>query len=119
MAVEVQTHKHQVGGVRLDRPFKIRRLGHFGFHIQRLEECLHFYSDLLGFRKSDILTGPDGHSHASFLRHGSDHHSLLIETPREGLRPKHHTEWPAGTGTGYEDRTINQITWQVEIGRAS
>jgi catechol 2,3-dioxygenase-like lactoylglutathione lyase family enzyme len=113
MAVEVQTQKYEVGGVLLDRPFKIRRLGHFGFHMQHLDEGLHFYSDLLGFRRSDVLSGPDGHPHAYFLRHASDHHSLLIETPREGPLPKHHSARPAGSGTGYDDRTINQITWQV------
>jgi catechol 2,3-dioxygenase-like lactoylglutathione lyase family enzyme len=112
MAVDVQTQKYDVGGVMLDRPFKIRRLGHFGFQIDKLEEGLHFYSDLLGFRKSDVLSGPEG-PHAYFLRHGSDHHSLLIERPHQGPRPKHHSARPDGTGAGYDDVTINQITWQV------
>jgi catechol 2,3-dioxygenase-like lactoylglutathione lyase family enzyme len=107
-----ETRKFDVGGVLLDRPFKIRRLGHFGFHMDKLEEGLHFYSDLLGFRTSDVLSGPDG-PHGYFLRHGTDHHSLLIERPRHGPIPKHHSARPEGTGAGYDDTTINQITWQV------
>jgi len=27
-----------VGGVLLDRPFRIRRLGHFGLNVDRIEE---------------------------------------------------------------------------------
>src|SRR6185312_16097468 len=47
--------KYDVGGVLLDRPFKIRRLGHFGFDNVAMAESLTFYTDLLGFRLSDIL----------------------------------------------------------------
>ncbi len=47
--------RYNVGGVMLDRPFKIRRLGHFGFNAHNMEECLHFYRDLLGFKLSDVL----------------------------------------------------------------
>ena len=47
--------KYDVGGLLLDRPFKIRRLGHFGFDNAAMAESLAFYTDLLGFRLSDIL----------------------------------------------------------------
>ncbi|MBV9119129.1 MAG: VOC family protein, partial [Chloroflexi bacterium] len=47
--------QYDVGGVLLDRPFKVRRLGHFGLHLQRLDEGLRFYTDILGFRVSDTL----------------------------------------------------------------
>ena len=39
-----------VGGIRLDRPFKIRRLGHFGFNSRNMNAAMHFYRDLLGFQ---------------------------------------------------------------------
>ena len=32
-----------VGGVRLPRPFKIRRLGHFGVNVLDPEVSKHFY----------------------------------------------------------------------------
>ena len=41
--------RYNVGGLLLERPFKVRRLGHFGFNITKLEEARHFYGDLLGF----------------------------------------------------------------------
>jgi hypothetical protein len=34
------TQTYEVGGVRMGRPFKIRRFGHFGFNLDRLEEGL-------------------------------------------------------------------------------
>ena len=46
-------HRYNVGGILLERPFKIRRLGHFGFNITKLEEARRFYGDLLGFIVSD------------------------------------------------------------------
>ena len=47
--------RYDVGGVLLERPFKIRRLGHFGFNFTRLDEALRFYTELLGFVVSDDL----------------------------------------------------------------
>lgn len=47
--------QYSVGGVMLDRPFKIRRLGHFGFNSDRMKESVRFYRDLLGFYESDVL----------------------------------------------------------------
>ena len=39
-----------VGGVRLARPFRIRRLGHFGVNVKEPRASQDFYCDLLGFR---------------------------------------------------------------------
>ena len=44
-----------VGGIRLERPFKIRRLGHFGFYANDMKASLRFYRDLLGFQVTDTL----------------------------------------------------------------
>jgi len=35
------------------RPFKIRRFGHFGFNLERLDEAIEFYTEILGFRITD------------------------------------------------------------------
>ena len=64
--------KYNVGGVTLDRPFKIRRLGHFGFNVSDLEAGKHFYFDLLGF----FITEPAGAGW--FGRHAGDHHSFAL-----------------------------------------
>ncbi len=108
--------KFNVGGVWLDRPFKIRRLGHFGFNVRDIKACARFYTDLLGFSISDPLDfgrriedeqvrkGFDS-TVGYFMRHGSDHHSFVV-FPKLVLD---HMHGPSPN----PDVTINQITWQV------
>lgn len=107
--------KFNVGGILLERPFKIRRLGHFGFNLLEMEEGVRFYTELLGFRVSDVIdysrraADPAelaglGDPRGYFTRYGTDHHALVLfnRRVREAL--------------GRHDRpgvTINQITWQV------
>jgi len=108
--------RFNVGGVLLDRPFKIRRLGHFGFNVRDIRACTRFYTDLLGFSISDpidfgrrvedeaVRKGFDS-TVGYFMRHGSDHHSFVV-FPRPVL------DYIGGRSTR-PDVTINQITWQV------
>ena len=44
-----------VGGVRLPRPFKLLRLGHFGVNVEDAEVSRDFYTRLIGFRVSDPI----------------------------------------------------------------
>lgn len=116
--------KYDVGGVLLERPFKIRRLGHFGFNLTKMDEGLRFYTDLLGFRVSDVIDyssrakSPDqlaglGDPKGYFTRYGTDHHALVLFNKR--VRDALGRNDPPGV-------TINQITWQVgslrEVGGA-
>jgi catechol 2,3-dioxygenase-like lactoylglutathione lyase family enzyme len=106
------TERYNVGGLWLDRPFKIRRLGHFGFNVERVEECRAFYSDLLGFVVSDKadfsrapwypkgMEGNDGY----FLRYGTDHHAMVLFSKKV---MDHRSDRKFEPGV-----TINQITWQ-------
>ncbi len=81
-------NRFNVGGVLLDRPFKIRRLGHFGFNAVRMNESRDFYGDLLGFKHSDILDfgkmpwAPKrddlGDTRGYFMRYGTDHHAFVL-----------------------------------------
>jgi len=108
--------KFNVGGVWLDRPFKIRRLGHFGFNVRDVKACARFYTDLMGFSISDpidfgrriedeeIRKGFDS-TVGYFMRHGSDHHSFVV-FPKPVLDHM-------GGRSSRPDVTINQITWQV------
>ncbi len=105
-----------IGGVRLARPFRIRRLGHFGIDVQDPEVTREFYTRLFGFRVSDRLdlTGrlPEeelqkhGPRIGYFTRHGTEHHSFVF-FPRRALSAVHsiRREFP--------EVTTNQITWQV------
>ena len=125
MKTSAQT-RFNVGGVLLDQPFKIRRLGHFGFNLVKMDEGVRFYTDLLGFRVSDVIdyssraTRPEqltglGDPRGYFMRYGSDHHALVLfnQRVREALGPRYRAQ---------PGLTINQITWQVgslrEVGSA-
>ena len=105
-----------VGGVLLERPFKVRRLGHFGLNCIRMEDCVRFYTELLGFRISDAPTlirpgtdleaiAPFGERRTFFTRHGTDHHSLVLANKRVRESDKQRRIVP--------DVTTNQISWQV------
>ncbi|MDX3005588.1 VOC family protein [Kribbella solani] len=108
--------KFDVGGVLLDRPFKIRRLNHFGLNTADMDAALHFYGTLLGFRVTDTLdmTGivkrrfPDLEQPCSgtgyFLQHNSDHHTLVL-----------FSAWHYQTLMGNlpDGVSANQITWQA------
>jgi catechol 2,3-dioxygenase-like lactoylglutathione lyase family enzyme len=106
--------KHPVGGILYDRPFRIRRLNHFGISVADTGASAEFYRDLLGFIVADTLEltkydpGPwlDGlpDTKVYFLRHNSDHHTFVL-MPRAWIE---HMEPPARP-----DITVNQITWQV------
>ena len=100
--------KYNVGGVMLDRPFKIRRLGHFGFNGLDMEaKHWHFYIDLLGFRISaPAMNG------GFFGRHNSDHHSFVIFN-RESIDERLKSN-PMSAKHYRDENDINQITWQVQ-----
>jgi catechol 2,3-dioxygenase-like lactoylglutathione lyase family enzyme len=113
--------KFNVGGLLLDRPFKIRRLGHFGYNVYKMDEAMHFYRDLLGFRVTDTLDFArvvpkpgmfDGvpTTVGYFMTHGTDHHSHVI-FPKAAL-----DRMGRGSAGGHETNpevTTNQVTWQV------
>ena len=100
-----KANKYNVGGVALDRPFKILRLGHFGFNAADFEASRRFYFDLLGF----FITEPAGAGY--FGRHAGDHHSFALfekkkfnERQYAGHNAKHFRA----------ENDINQSTWQVQ-----
>ncbi len=109
--------KFNVGGILLDRPFKIRRLGHFGINAIKMEEALRFYHALLGFKIVDIRNQfsdgrdvpdefkPFGDLKGYFFRYSHDHHAFVLYNHRfRGATDK--------LGRWKENITVNQITWQ-------
>ena len=87
MATATMNRTYDVGGVQLERPFRVVRLGHFGFNVTDQETALRFYSDLLGLPMTDTRnfgemmklpnpTGRDGKGY--FLRVAGDHHSVVL-----------------------------------------
>jgi len=117
--------RFDVGGVVLERPFKVRRLGHVGFDCLQIDETLRFYHELFGFAISDRIDfsprapSPEalaglGDPGGYFMRYGSDHHSLVLFNGRVRRVINPH---PSADGV-----TVNQISWQVgsleEVSRA-
>jgi catechol 2,3-dioxygenase-like lactoylglutathione lyase family enzyme len=111
--------QYDVGGVLLPRPFKIRRLGHIGLNLERLDDAITFYTDVLGFRITDDLNMfdkvPDAARHfveeiiadprLIFTSNSSDHHALLLAHKTFGTLN--------GNDRKAKDITFSQITWQV------
>jgi catechol 2,3-dioxygenase-like lactoylglutathione lyase family enzyme len=115
--IDTTTATYDVGGVLLERPFKIRRIGHFGVNALRMEDCLRFYTEEIGFRISDRLNfgaraknqadiADFGDAGGYFMRHGTDHHSFVVFNKR--VREYLDTERRFIPGV-----TVNQISWQV------
>ena len=107
---------YSVGGIRYPRPFKIRRLGHFGFNLSDLDKGIDFYGRLLGFRMTedlDLSKVPELSGQLAglrdprliFMTHGTDHHAFLIAHRSLGAI--------FGDDAAAKDITLNQITWQV------
>jgi len=110
---------YEVGGVRMARPFKIRRFGHFGFNVDRFDEAVTFYTDELGFRITDdanlfeMLDGPAleyarkivTNPRMLFTSNSSDHHAVLLAHKSFGTL--------FGNDAIAKDNTVSQITWQV------
>jgi catechol 2,3-dioxygenase-like lactoylglutathione lyase family enzyme len=110
---------YDVGGVRMARPFKIRRFGHFGFNLDQLDEAVSFYTDELGFRVTDdlslfdLLDGPAleyartvvTNPRMLFTSNSSDHHAVLLAHKSFGTL--------TGNDAVAKDNTVSQITWQV------
>ena len=114
IAEETLVRSYDVGGIRLERPFRVLRLGHFGFNVRDQEIALRFYSDLLGLPMTDTRDFSDraGRGAAKgedpngyFLRVSGDHHSVVLFphwTFATSSAPKHEgTEW------------ISHMAWQV------
>jgi catechol 2,3-dioxygenase-like lactoylglutathione lyase family enzyme len=114
--MSAMTATYDVGGISYPRPFKIRRLGHFGFNVADLEKGLDFYSRLLGFRITDTrdFSKVPGREEMAkrlqdprivFMSHNSDHHAFLLAHKSLGAI--------FGDDAVSRDVTVNQITWQV------
>ena len=67
-----QQKEYSVGGVMMPRPFKIRRLGHFGFNVNSPKDSLTFYRDLLGFKISDHIDFKANPQRAEMLKDVTD-----------------------------------------------
>ena len=124
--------RYDVGGVLLDRPFRIRRLGHFGYNVDDVAACLEFYCEWLGLRVSDpqdlAANHPKrdalkalGDTNLYFIRHGTDHHSFVLFNRRvfnalgraDALPPRRHDrgKWPSPLGSPAQRWARQDTRW--------
>jgi catechol 2,3-dioxygenase-like lactoylglutathione lyase family enzyme len=85
----------------MNPPFAVQKIGHAVINVADLEASKRFYTDVLGFRISDIY--PDGMMPGGmvFLRCNGDHHSLALigGAPKSGdtKRTLHHLAFELAT----------------------
>lgn len=76
MSVDVKKLKSVTTPMSL--PFSIRKLGHVVLQVSDLEGSLAFYSQILGFKVSDVYPEEMMPGGMVFLRCNTDHHSLAL-----------------------------------------
>ncbi|MEA2853595.1 MAG: hypothetical protein QOE02_3614, partial [Rhodospirillaceae bacterium] len=85
----------------MNPPFAVQKIGHAVVNVADLEKSMHFYTEVLGFRVSDIY--PDGMMPGGmvFLRCNGDHHCLALigGAPQPGGAAKtlHHLAFELAT----------------------
>jgi catechol 2,3-dioxygenase-like lactoylglutathione lyase family enzyme len=92
----------------LDRPrglpFRIGKIGHIALHVRDLARSARFYSEVLGFRVSDIYGDDELPGGAVFLRCNTDHHGVALFAATE--------KQPAGAGlhhVAFEVATLDEL----------
>lgn len=73
-----------------DLPFKIFKLGHAVMIVEDVERSVQFYTQVMGFKVSDIYPESMQEGKMVFMRFNEDHHGIgLVGT---GKRPSGHEE---------------------------
>jgi catechol 2,3-dioxygenase-like lactoylglutathione lyase family enzyme len=73
-------------GILREDPVRPRKLGHVVLGTTDAERSQRFFTDGLGFKVSDTVTGL-----AAFMRCSTDHHNVLVQ--QAPLAFLHHTSW--------------------------
>jgi catechol 2,3-dioxygenase-like lactoylglutathione lyase family enzyme len=88
----------------LDRPkgmpFQINKLGHIALYVQDLERSARFYTEVLGFRVSDVYGEDMVPGGAVFLRCNTDHHGVALFRANDAQLENgglHHMAFEVGT----------------------
>jgi catechol 2,3-dioxygenase len=76
MAIDVETLKNTAPPVGM--PFQIGKLGHVVIQVRNLERSTTFYTQILGFKVSDVYPEQMMPGGMVFLRCHTDHHSLAL-----------------------------------------
>ena len=81
-------------------PFRINKIGHVVLHVRDIEVSTRFYTEVMGFKISDIYAGGELPGGAVFLRCNADHHGIALfkatDDPEPG-RGMHHVAFEVST----------------------
>lgn len=69
-------YAYDVGGVLMQRPFRVANVGPVRIFVADLEASERFYTEIIGLRKTQEVSY-EGHR-CVFLRAGSEHHSVAL-----------------------------------------
>ena len=61
-----------------DLPFSITKIGHVVLRCQDIGKSVKFYTDILGFRVSDVYPDSMIHGKMVFMRCNNDHHGVAL-----------------------------------------
>jgi catechol 2,3-dioxygenase len=81
-------------------PFRIRKLGHVVLRVADLQRSVEFYTQVLGFRISDVYPEAMMPGGMVFLRFDADHHGVALVggmTDRAAKRELDHFAFEVGT----------------------
>jgi len=92
----------ELGGVRVteDPPFRIRKLGHVVLRASNLRRSVEFYTQVLGFKISDIYPEEMMPGGMVFMRCNPDHHGIALVGGMPGPSEKrelHHLAFEVDT----------------------
>ena len=70
-----------------DLPFELTKLGHVVLNCSNLERSVKFYTEVLGFRISDVYGDDMMEGGMVFMRFNADHHGIALVGTMEGPSP--------------------------------
>src|SRR5215469_7484711 len=80
-------------------PFAVRKIGHAVIFASDLERSTRFYTDVLGFKVSDVYDGSKMPGGMIYLRCNGDHHCLALVGGKDSEKDKslHHLAFELAT----------------------
>ncbi len=117
----VDVEKLKATSNRTGMPFRISKLGHVVIQVSDLEKSLDFYTQILGFKVSDVYSEKMMRGGMVFLRCHTDHHcvALVGAASRQITHQElHHFAFDAGCQIAVEFRDPDghsvEIYWGMD-----
>jgi catechol 2,3-dioxygenase len=71
-------------------PFRVTKIGHMVLAVQDLERSVKFYTEVMGFKVSDVYPASMMPGRMVFMRFNEDHHGIALVG--QGKEPSRHRE---------------------------